>query len=214
MNDSDDTHITPDDTIIQDDESQDDTIVEASDLTLIDQDHTSLSVQEDTGVVLEETQAIIEQTMGAQDTTEAYGTLLNSLIAEEVRTTHAEIPNQETATAQRLHVALSDLRTFALDRPVIVGRMPSAPRTARESVTLVTVDSPNKYVSSSHVRIEQVGTFAVVTDLGSQNGTVIRVPGKPELTLGVGQSSTVEVNSLIEIGDNIRLEILDEIPLS
>ena len=69
-----------------------------------------------------------------------------------------------------------------VDRVVIVGRAPEARRfTSTEQPRLITVPSPNQEISSTHLEIRPGAGAdhgsAVVTDLGSTNGTVLQQPG-------------------------------------
>lgn len=75
----------------------------------------------------------------------------------------------------------SEVDGIADDEQVLVGRnpdwstLPEAPALSR----VVTVPSPS--VSSNHVRIERRGKVAHVTDLGSLNGTWLRIPAHAEV---------------------------------
>ena len=95
-----------------------------------------------------------------------------------------------------------------LDRDVLVGRKPVAPRIATGAAPrLVTVPSPSSDVSRTHVGIRQLGSSAVVTDLRSTNGCVIHVPGSSARTLRPGESMVVIAGTRIEIGDGNVVEI-------
>ncbi|WJX99193.1 FHA domain-containing protein [Curtobacterium sp. 458] len=96
-----------------------------------------------------------------------------------------------------------------LDRPVVVGRRPALPRIVRgPEPLLVTVHSASGQVSSSHVLLQASGEAAVVEDLRSTNGTVVRpVAGKP-FRLASGGSAVVLTGTVVEIGDGNAVEIL------
>lgn len=70
------------------------------------------------------------------------------------------------------------------------------------------VPSPSKEVSSTHVEILQEADTVVVTDLGSTNGTTVTVPGFPPRTLRQGESLVVGAETLVDIGDGIRITIV------
>ena len=100
-------------------------------------------------------------------------------------------------------------RTIRLDHPVIVGRRPSLPRVVRgPAPELVTVPSSGGQVSSSHVLVHAEGEAAVVDDLRSTNGTVIRPAGAAPFRLPSGASNVVLTGTVVEIGDGNRIEIL------
>ena len=78
-----------------------------------------------------------------------------------------------------------------VDRVVLVGRAPEARRfTSTEQPRLVTVPSPQQEISSTHLEVRPGSGAdhgsAVVTDLGSTNGTVLVQPGLPPEPLQPG----------------------------
>ncbi len=71
-----------------------------------------------------------------------------------------------------------------VDRVVLVGRAPEPRRvTATDQPRLVTVPSPHQEISSTHLEVRPGSGAdhgsAVVTDLGSTNGTLLVQPGLP-----------------------------------
>ena len=77
---------------------------------------------------------------------------------------------------------ISNGETVDVDRVVLIGRAPEARRfTSTEQPTLVTVPSPMHEISSTHVEVRPGSGAdhgsAVVTDMGSTNGTVLVQPG-------------------------------------
>jgi len=99
---------------------------------------------------------------------------------------------------------------ISLDRPGIVGRKPSLPRIVApgEKPRLVRVPSATAEISSSHLEIRQLGMTVIVTDLRSTNGSIVRMPGQPPVTVRAGESLAVPAGSLIELGDDMVVEIL------
>lgn len=96
-----------------------------------------------------------------------------------------------------------------LDVPCTIGRRPSAPRVPEgPAPRLVTVASPLKEVSASHVELRQRGLTVVVTDLRSTNGTVVLMPGSVPRKLRQGESIVVSPGTLVDIGDDNVLQIL------
>lgn len=97
---------------------------------------------------------------------------------------------------------------IGLDRPAYLGRKPSAPRIpSGHRPRLVRVPSPLGEVSSTHLELRQMGTMVIATDLGSTNGTQVRLPGSAPIRLRQGESIVVTPGSLIEIGDGNVIEI-------
>jgi hypothetical protein len=96
-----------------------------------------------------------------------------------------------------------------LNRPIVFGRSPGLPRIGRGDMPLlVTVDSPDAAVSSTHLRIEQQGSSVVVTDLRSTNGTIVRPAQGPRRLLRPGEAVVVLVGTTIDIGDGNIIEIM------
>lgn len=96
-----------------------------------------------------------------------------------------------------------------LDVPAFIGRRPSTPRiVGGRHPRLVRVPSLSREISSTHLEIRQEGSIVVVTDLDSTNGTVITPPGAPALKLRQGESVVVVAGSVVDIGDDVRIEIL------
>ncbi|WP_267424515.1 MULTISPECIES: hypothetical protein [unclassified Curtobacterium] len=100
-------------------------------------------------------------------------------------------------------------RVIRLDRPVVVGRRPALPRVVRgPEPELVVVRSPSGEVSSSHVAFHAEGEAAVVDDLHSTNGTVVRPAGAAAYRMPSGASIVALTGTVVEIGDGIGIEIL------
>lgn len=100
--------------------------------------------------------------------------------------------------------------TVAVDGPVLVGRSPVA-RPGSAGARLVTVPSPHQEVSSTHLEIRpgdglDLGT-AVVTDLGSTNGTVVVHAGLPPRDLRPGQPHALLPGAVIDLGDGATVEV-------
>jgi pSer/pThr/pTyr-binding forkhead associated (FHA) protein len=119
-------------------------------------------------------------------------------------------PTHASGASGALAVAFPDGRTVALDRTVYVGRSPKSPRITSGVVPeLVAVPSPRREVSSTHVEIQQEGRAVVVRDLGSTNGTRVRVPGAAPSMLSPGASRVVATGTLLDLGDDVVLEIVE-----
>lgn len=98
---------------------------------------------------------------------------------------------------------------IALDTPCYVGRNPSAPRVSTGTVPrLVSVPSPRKEVSATHLEVRQLGASVIVTDLRSTNGSVVLLPGSAPRKLRQGESVVVSPGTLVDIGDDNILQIL------
>ena len=104
---------------------------------------------------------------------------------------------------------LADGTLVPLDQPVYLGRKPSVPRIHPGGTPLlVTLDSPQREVSSTHLELTTVGGAIVASDAKSTNGSVVRVPGAAPRTLHGGESAVVTPGTVIELGDGNRIELL------
>ena len=125
------------------------------------------------------------------------------------------IPGQPPAPDVTVPVArllISDGEVVDVDRVTVIGRAPEARRVNdAESPLLVTVPSPHLEISSTHLEIRpgsgaDHGT-AVVTDLGSTNGTLLRQPGLEPEDLTPGVTVQLVPGALIDLGDGVTIEV-------
>ena len=126
------------------------------------------------------------------------------------------IPGQEPAPAVTRTVArllVSTGESVEVDRVVVVGRAPEARRyPLDEQPRLVTVPSPQQEISSTHVEIRP-GTgadhgSAVVTDLGSTNGTVLVQPGLAPEDLRPGVPVALLPGAVVDLGDGLTIAVV------
>lgn len=103
-------------------------------------------------------------------------------------------------------VELSTGETAALDRPVVIGRKPEATRFApgREP-HLITVPSPQRDVSRSHVRLDYDGRHVVVRDLNTTNGTILHRRGQSPLRIDPASDLLLVGEDVLDLGDGITL---------
>jgi hypothetical protein len=99
-----------------------------------------------------------------------------------------------------------------VDRVIVVGRAPDAGRSGGdEPVRLVTVPSPHQEISSTHLEVRpgsgaEQGS-AVVTDLGSTNGTVVVQPGLPAEDLRPGVAVSLSPGGTIDLGEGVTIQV-------
>lgn len=101
-----------------------------------------------------------------------------------------------------------------VDRAVIVGRAPEGRRlSSTEQPRLVEVDSPQQEVSSTHLEIRPGSGAdhgsAVVTDLGSTNGTILVQPGLPAEDLRAGVATQLVPGAVIDLGDGVTIQVIN-----
>jgi len=117
------------------------------------------------------------------------------------------LPMPERPRPFRLRLA--DGTLVPLDQPVYLGRKPSVPRIHPGGTPLlVTLDSPQRELSSTHLELSPVGGTIVASDARSTNGSVLRIPGAEPRTLIGGESAVVTPGTVIELGDGNLVEVL------
>lgn len=116
----------------------------------------------------------------------------------------------EPAEATRGRYAFRlDGAAYLLDGSYYLGRRPRAPRIHDgRAPTLLTVPSPTRSVSGTHLEIRQEGDAVVVTDLSSTNGTLLVPPAGTGERLRQGASRVVVPGTRVDIGDGNIVEIL------
>ncbi|WP_457207979.1 FHA domain-containing protein [Nocardioides sp. P5_C9_2] len=125
------------------------------------------------------------------------------------------IPGQELAppvvSRPVAKLVLSTGEVVDVDRTIIVGRAPEARRFAStDQPYLVTVASPHHEISSTHLEIRPGAGAdhgsAVVTDLGSTNGTVLVQPGLPPEDLQAGIAVSLIPGAILDLGDGVTIQ--------
>ena len=130
-----------------------------------------------------------------------------AVVAPDVATNVWSQPAPERPRPFRLRLA--DGTLVPLDQPVYLGRKPSVPRIHPGGTPLlVTLDSPQLEVSSTHLELTTVGGAIVASDTRSTNGSVLRMPGAEPHTLIGGASVVVTPGTVIELGDGNLVEVL------
>lgn len=125
------------------------------------------------------------------------------------------IPGQEPApdvTKVVARLVISSGQTVDVDRVTVIGRAPDSKQYAEdEPPQLVTVPSAHYEISSTHIEVRPgVGAdhgTAVITDLGSTNGTVVVQPGLGPQDLAPGEPVQLLPGALIDIGDGITIQV-------
>lgn len=129
--------------------------------------------------------------------------------APEVRTAPPAAPSAPVVPATYAIRVAPTGEVVSLDQPCLIGRDPRPPRISRgTAVRLVTVPSPHREVSATHLEARQHGATVVLTDLKSTNGTIVLVPGNAPRTLRQGETVVVSPGTLVDLGDDVVLHIL------
>ena len=122
---------------------------------------------------------------------------------------HAGAPPASSAVARLI---VSSGEVVDVDRVLVIGRAPDAGRVSgEEEIGLVTVPSPHQEISSTHLEIRPGAGAdqgsAVVTDLGSTNGTVVVQPGLPAEDLRPGIGVQLIPGATIDLGEGVTIQV-------
>jgi len=130
-----------------------------------------------------------------------------------------EIARPTPVSDPPLRARLADGTEVDLDVAVYLGRKPSVPRIhVGAAPRLVTLASPLKEVSSTHLELRVIGGALVASDMRSTNGTNVHLPGSAPRTLIHGESAVVIPGTRIDLGEGAIVDILapldsaDELP--
>jgi hypothetical protein len=94
-----------------------------------------------------------------------------------------------------------------VDRPQLIGRRPTAPPDADEIPNLVTLPSPDGDISRSHAAVRVEGWDLLVEDVGSTNGTEVRLPGHDPLRLRELDPMLVVVGTEVTLAGAVRFRV-------
>ncbi len=127
------------------------------------------------------------------------------------------IPGQPPAPVVTRPVArllFSSGASVEVDRVVLVGRAPEAGRVVDGAEPhVVAVPSPQQEISSTHLEVRPGSGAdhgsAVVTDLGSTNGTLVRQPGLPVEDLRPGVGVQLIPGAVVDLGDGQTIQVVD-----
>lgn len=136
---------------------------------------------------------------------------------DDVAPTPPGIPGQPPAPSVTRPVAMlviSNGESVEVDRVVLIGRAPEARRfTATEQPRLVTVPSALHEISSTHIEVRPGSGAdhgsAVVTDMGSTNGTVLVQPGLEPEELQPGIAVQLIPGAIINLGDGVTIQVMN-----
>jgi hypothetical protein len=166
------------------------------DVTKLRDEQTRLSAGDDT-VIIEESTIIVGAPRGGKK-------LVDDLADVRLVPRISSAPNPDTCARLREPGG----QEFTLHRPVVLGRAPRTPLGPTERVLLLTWPGDDREVSASHVMLEQTGAGVVITDLGSANGTRVRVPGQNPRRLGPRETYTTVGEATVEFGHSGRIVVI------
>lgn len=101
-------------------------------------------------------------------------------------------------------VRSSDGQTVALEGTILVGRAPETH--GIRGVNALTSPPELVEISRQHVRIDQEGWQVSVTDLGSNNGTLLQRSGGDTVNLTPHRAYNVQPGDVLQLGETYSLK--------
>ena len=169
---------------------------EWDDATRLSAESTRMSPPDDT-VIIEESTILAGASPGG-------GRVVDDLSEVSLVSRVSSAPNPDACARLREPGG----QEFTLHRPIVLGRAPRTPLGPNDRVLLLSWPRDDREVSASHVMLEQVGLGVVVTDLGSANGTRVRVPGQTPRRLGPRETYTTTGEATVEFGHSGRIVVI------
>ncbi|MFB7251429.1 FHA domain-containing protein [Microbacterium sp. NPDC056234] len=121
-----------------------------------------------------------------------------------------EAPTALLPTVGSGRIRVSTGQVVALDRTVVIGRRPRAPRASGASLPhLIAVESPQQDISRSHLEIRPEGDTVVVIDLHTTNGSTLLRSGADPVRLHPGEQTLVLSGDVIDLGDGVTVTFED-----
>lgn len=115
----------------------------------------------------------------------------------------------QVVVGQRVGFRVNGGRVHDLETTHYFGRNPRQPKIPLpDPARLVTLVSPAKLVSATHLEIKVIGGVVVATDLRSTNGSCVLEPGSSWRHLRGGEPEVLEIGSHIDLGDGNVIEIV------
>lgn len=134
---------------------------------------------------------------------------LNPTHASTCRVCAVALGTQEQITVPRPvlgRLVISTGGEADLTGPLLVGRAPRLDGSfSGQPPELVVVQSPEREVSSNHLEVRIEGWQVLVVDLGSTNGTTVRLPSRPPQRLRSGEPFPITPGSVVSLADEVEL---------
>ena len=102
---------------------------------------------------------------------------------------------------------LPDGNELDAEGTIIIGRTSWEPVDGDEPVRRVSVPSPMRQISGSHLELALVDGELVARDLDSTNGTIILTPERPPRLLHGGSTMSLQTGDVLDLGESFRIVV-------
>lgn len=133
--------------------------------------------------------------------------------ATECRECGGAVLDEDPVTVPRPvlgRLCFSTGEVVALDRSVVIGRMPKAEGVSEHQLPhLVAISVEDQEISRSHVAVRLDGWHVRAVDLHSTNGTIVERPGDTPKRLRAGEEAAIFPGCVVRLSDlvNFRFEV-------
>jgi len=102
---------------------------------------------------------------------------------------------------------LPDGNELDAEGTIVIGRKSWEPEVDEELIKHVSVPSPKRQISGSHLELALVNGELVARDLDSTNGTIVLTPERPPRLLHGGRTTSLQTGDILDLGESFRIVV-------
>jgi len=108
---------------------------------------------------------------------------------------------------ERWILRLPDGNELDADGTIVIGRTSWEHEDDADEVKHVSVPSPMRQISGSHLELALVDGELVARDLDSTNGTIVLTPERPPRLLHGGSTTSLQTGDILDLGESFRIVV-------
>lgn len=105
---------------------------------------------------------------------------------------------------------LPDGHELAADGTIVIGRKSWEQELEENEIKHVSVPSPKKQISGTHLELAIVDGQLVARDLDSTNGTIVLTPERPPRLLHGGRTTSLQTGDILDLGESFRIVVSNQ----
>lgn len=109
--------------------------------------------------------------------------------------------------SQRWILRLPDGNELDADGTIVIGRKSWEGDVDEQFIKHVSVPSPKRQISGSHLELALVDGELVARDLDSTNGTIVLTPERPPRLLHGGRTTSLQTGDILDLGESFRIVV-------
>lgn len=102
---------------------------------------------------------------------------------------------------------LPDGNELDAEGTIVIGRKSWEQEVDEHSIKHVSVPSPMKQISGTHLELALVNGELVARDLDSTNGTIVLTPERPPRLLHGGRTTSLQTGDILDLGESFRIVV-------